>query len=339
MFSFFGNAGSILGLSVPLATLPELTIRLHFWLLLYFLFDVIGIIQSRQPLYYAALDCLLIVGLLLVHEWGHRVLARTVGGNHWEFILWPLGGMTTPQAPHRPWATFVANIGGIVFSLPVGLAALGMVLLLAGTPSGNAWRPGSILSGGAAPATFAGAALVMHLLNLTIMLSATIVAINLFPAYLFDGGNIWQAILWPKFGQHRAITITCMAGMILSALLFLLSLLALSLFGMIFWALIFSSCFNRRRALLAAGPGVVDEDEGYNYMDTGGETRPRRKIRKGWFRAAARRAAKDRAEQERIDTILAKVHEKGLHALTWWEKRALRKATERQRQQDLVERY
>ena len=44
------------------------------------------------------------------------------------------------------------------------------------------------------------------------------------------------------------------------------------------------------------------------------------------------------AEQAKIDTILAKVKERGLHSLTWWEKRALKKATERQRERDLANR-
>jgi hypothetical protein len=41
------------------------------------------------------------------------------------------------------------------------------------------------------------------------------------------------------------------------------------------------------------------------------------------------------AERDRIDAILAKVSAQGMHSLTWGEKRALRKATERQRKRDL----
>jgi hypothetical protein len=54
--------------------------------------------------------------------------------------------------------------------------------------------------------------------------------------------------------------------------------------------------------------------------------------------AAKKRAAAEQHEQAQIDAILAKVKEKGLHSLSWWEKRALKKATERQRQRDLAER-
>ena len=40
------------------------------------------------------------------------------------------------------------------------------------------------------------------------------------------------------------------------------------------------------------------------------------------------------SEQREIDAILAKVSAKGMQSLTFWEKRALHKATEHQRQRD-----
>lgn len=39
-------------------------------------------------------------------------------------------------------------------------------------------------------------------------------------------------------------------------------------------------------------------------------------------------------EQAEVDRILGKVHEKGIRSLSWFEKRTLRRATERQRQRD-----
>lgn len=44
---------------------------------------------------------------------------------------------------------------------------------------------------------------------------------------------------------------------------------------------------------------------------------------------------RDQQEQDLVDRILQKVHDHGMHSLTWAERRALRKATERQRQRDL----
>jgi hypothetical protein len=128
--------------------------------------------------------------------------------------------------------------------------------------------------------------------------------------------------------------------MILAVPFFFLSIWATDFFGMIVWFLIFSDSFNRRRMLAAAGPGVMDDDDGptYNYMDTETPTR-RKKVKKRWFNAARKKARAEQLEQAKIDAILAKVKEKGLHSLSWGEKRTLRKATERQRQRDLANRY
>jgi membrane associated rhomboid family serine protease len=58
----------------------------------------------------------------------------------------------------------------------------------------------------------------------------------------------------------------------------------------------------------------------------------RRQMRAVERRAALRTSRHLDLEQRRIDQILAKVSASGMHSLNWTEKRALRKATERQRQ-------
>ncbi|MEI8195765.1 MAG: site-2 protease family protein [Phycisphaerae bacterium] len=341
---FFGNPAGLLALSVPFGKFPGLTIRLHFWLLLNFVFVAISIIQGMLPLYFIPVNFALTLALLLVHEFGHRFWAQRVGGNHWEFVLWPLGGMTTPHCPRTPWATFVANAGGILFTLPLGLAAAAVALTLPHTHVvyGFSVDPFMPLLFAPAYAGSVGNPLVVlgyYVLSQTVIISAALVAINLFPAYWFDGGYIWQSILWPKLGHYRAISLTCIAGMVLSAVLFLLALHGQSLMGMVLWGIIFWTCLIRRRALVATGPGLFgDEEDSDNYMDIEARgSRHRKHLKKSWLRKASRKAALERAEQEKIDAILSKVHEKGLHSLTWWEKRTLKKATERQRQQDLAE--
>lgn len=54
--------------------------------------------------------------------------------------------------------------------------------------------------------------------------------------------------------------------------------------------------------------------------------------------ARAREAEQEseRDEQQTIDRILGKVHEKGMNSLSWSERRTLKRATERQRQADLA---
>jgi Zn-dependent protease len=322
-------------------TSSTLHIRLTFWFLLYcVLYSAIGDLQERAPLYYIPLDIGATLLALLFHEMGHAIFARAVGGNHWEWVIWPLGGMVAPTAPRRPWPTFVANIGGIVFSLLLAALALTCVWLVDRTAL-HFFRVMSLPAFAILPNYHmdAGILILLRVCDTMAMTSIVVTLFNFFPCYWFDGGYIWQSILWPFLGLYRAIMITCMAGMVLAVPLFFMSMYSLSFLGMVMWALVFSACFTKRRELKAAGPGIVpgEDDDSYNYMDTSTD-RPKRRGKKGWFKAAAKKAARERAEQAQIDAILAKVHDKGLHSLSWFEKRALKKATERQRQRDLAER-
>jgi hypothetical protein len=61
------------------------------------------------------------------------------------------------------------------------------------------------------------------------------------------------------------------------------------------------------------------------------------RFKRNWERRQARREVEsEREEQLTIDQILAKVHDKGMNSLSWSERRALKRATERQRQADLA---
>jgi hypothetical protein len=50
---------------------------------------------------------------------------------------------------------------------------------------------------------------------------------------------------------------------------------------------------------------------------------------------AVKLARQEREERERIDCILAKVSAHGMHSLSWWQRRKLKKATEHQRQRNI----
>jgi hypothetical protein len=336
--SYFANPANLLRWSLPLYRSSTLNIRVHFWFFVIAVFSVVDAVAGRIPFYYVPLDLALMLAAVLFHEFGHRVFSRRVGGDHSEWLLWPLGGMVPPTSPHDAWSTFVANIGGIAFSLPLGIAAYLGLRFIPGLSilshlGYSPFAPLVLIVGGASTAALT---LLAHCLSVVVTTCAAISAINLFPAFWFDGGPIWQAILWPKLGIWRATLITCFAGMILSIPFFGLALLGRDFMGMAVWFMIFADCFARRRMLVAAGPSSMEQEVTYNYMDTAD---PRRKqVKKRRVNAARKRARLEQAEQARIDAILDKVKERGLHSLTWGEKRALRKATARQRERDLARR-
>lgn len=344
MNEFLMNPGSILGASLPILRAPTLTIRLHFWFIIFIVFKLIFEVGGR-PFSLILLDIGLLLAVLFWHEFGHRVLARSVGGDHREWVLWPLGGMIPPYSSNRPKDMFWANVGGNLFTLPIAALALAAVWALTG---GNflfrlvpdPFQPFIMAVPPAAAVESAQPELLLYILSKLFMSASAIFVVNMFPAYWFDGGYIWQSLLTPRAGVYRAIRYTCMAGMVLSVPFAILSLMGRNIFGVIVWVLIFASCYQRYKMAGAAGPGVVEEEFGggtYDYMGHGDERPSKKKKRSGWWAKNARKKAmQDQAEQEKIDRILEKVKNHGLHSLTWWEKRTLRKATERQRQRDLV---
>jgi hypothetical protein len=87
-----------------------------------------------------------------------------------------------------------------------------------------------------------------------------------------------------------------------------------------------------RRSLLASG---YEADDGADYSAAYDIGPSRRSKPNNWFAARREKLARqEAAERVRIDAILSKVSAHGMHSLNWFEKRALRKATEHQRQRD-----
>jgi hypothetical protein len=163
---------------------------------------------------------------------------------------------------------------------------------------------------------------------------------NLLPIYPLDGGQLLQSILWPKFGYYKSMMFACITGMIGAVIAGALALVTLSVFLAFLAYSGFVTCLNMRRMLLAEGPWGFQEEDSVNYsaslFNTATETTPKhKKLNKRMIRKAQKREEAELAEQEHVDRILAKVSAHGMHSLTWFEKRSLRKATDRQRRRDL----
>jgi Zn-dependent protease len=328
---YLGNPAAFFNLSVPLGTWFGASIRLHFWLLLTILFAYMGGNIATQPLA-TTFACILTIASLLVHEFSHRIAAERVGGSYDHFLIWPPGGMTQPLTPGTPGAIFVAHGAGVLGSL---ILAIGSYLGLAAYHL----EPSPPVSFGTILASFNIWVIPANNLPLFVCwvlyyANAGLVCINLTPFYVFDGGYIWEAALTNWLGRHRATNVTCIAGMVVAVPFFLLSLYFRSLLGIIFWIFLFASAFNKRRELVASGGDEFESAIAMSAQDRGPS--PARRKRQRWpakdaIARAAREAAAERKEQEQIDSILAKVHARGMQSLTWMERRALKQATERQR--------
>jgi Zn-dependent protease len=161
---------------------------------------------------------LLTVGVLLgsvaLHELGHALAALRVGGKVDAIVLGPVGGLISPRVPDEPETKlFVALAGPIVHLLVAVLAAIALAL------AGNTQLLG-LLNPLATPEDLVepgGMGLVAA--KLTLWINWLLMLLNLLPAYPFDGGPIFRAMLWPALGRRTAGVVTARIAMGLAVVL------------------------------------------------------------------------------------------------------------------------
>ncbi len=332
--------------SVPLGRWFGIRVRVHaslLWVLGFRLFSA-GTVGWMEALSYS----ILLFAIILLHEFGHCLGSWMTGGQPQDLLLWPLGGLATTESRHAPWPRFVTVVCGPLVNV-ILLPILGTVFYLyyhQAPPMDPLfpWVGGSALMkfANAHPDAFAVYfSPVGKWLWWAYSINFSLLVFNLIPMYPLDGGKLLQISLWKLVGYGRSMRISCITGMVLAVLVGTVGLisgafmvLGIGMFG-------FYQCMMELRMLKETEvEGDVEPYDLSAAWDNPEKPRAaRRKGKKRWLRLARKRATKDQAEQAKIDLILVKVKEKGLHSLSWWEKRTLKKATERQRQQDLAERF
>lgn len=148
--------------------------------------------------------------IVLLHEFGHALACRSVGGQADRIILWPLGGIAFVRPPLRPGAVLWSIVAGPlvnVLLIPVTIFAY----LLVATDGANV-EGISQMSG---LEKVAGAVCIINL---------GILVFNLLPIYPLDGGQILQSLLWFVFGLGQSLRITTVIGMIFAAVGFVVAM-------------------------------------------------------------------------------------------------------------------
>jgi Zn-dependent protease len=134
--------------------------------------------------------------IVMVHEFGHALACRQVGGVANQIVLWPLGGVAYVDPPPRPGATLWSIAAGplvnvalipVLWSLGMGSRALG-------------WS--------AAMANFHAWLRAVWSINLGLLI------FNMLPIYPLDGGQIFRAVLWFVMGRARSLMVATVIGLL-----------------------------------------------------------------------------------------------------------------------------
>ncbi|MGA7339660.1 MAG: M50 family metallopeptidase [Terracidiphilus sp.] len=142
------------------------------------------------------LEYLSLFAIVLLHEFGHALACRQVGGTANRIVLWPLGGVAYVDPPQRPGATLWSIAAGPL----VNVALLPLLL-------GAYAAAGSLGWAQTQPDAY-------RFVSAVLMIDAGLLAFNILPVYPLDGGQILRALLWFPLGRGRSLAAATVIGFI-----------------------------------------------------------------------------------------------------------------------------
>ncbi len=192
--------------SIRLFQIAGITVFLHFSWFIVGAYEVTTMRGRYQSPVFAVYEYLALFALVLMHEFGHALACRQVGGQAEEIVLWPLGGIAFVSPPPRAGAMLWSIAAGPLVNLVI--APILEVVLLIARQSGLMYQT---------PDAY-------RLLTYIRWINTALLVFNLLPVYPLDGGQILRALLWFPLGRIRSLRIATAIGLVGGAALALYAL-------------------------------------------------------------------------------------------------------------------
>jgi Zn-dependent protease len=165
-------------------------------------FLLVLFIRSPWPGIPAPLFWISVFGCVVLHEFGHALMARRFGIGTENITLYPIGGVARlRRLPRAPGAELLIALAGpaVNFAIVGTLMALGFLGL------------GPIL-------TATGLEFLASFLEMLWSVNLILGLFNLIPAFPMDGGRVLRALLSGWLGRAQATTIAAGLGRLLAVL-------------------------------------------------------------------------------------------------------------------------
>jgi len=146
--------------------------------------------------FWSFLECVALFVIVLLHEFGHALACRQVGGQANLIVLWPLGGVAYVAPPPRPGPTLWSIAAGPLVNVAL-LPILGIIWVLAHSAGLAEAAPNAY--------TF---------VQMVFVINCVLLVFNMLPIYPLDGGQILQSLLWFVFGRAQSLMIATVVGFI-----------------------------------------------------------------------------------------------------------------------------
>lgn len=329
--------------SFPIGRLFGAAIRVHVILpvvLLGLYLKALKDLESVPEIAWSA-AAVLAVGLvsILMHEFGHVFAARSVGGDSDEIVMWPLGGLAYCDLPPQPRAHFLTALAGPLVNLMLCVLSAAYLVGRMALPPLN---------------PFTSTPFDLHLLDWStgdaklmtwhLTLAGQIFWINwalfwfnLLPAWPLDGGRMLHAILWARGDQREATGTTAYLGF---GVMLILCVVAIYRESVLLLALAIFIYVNCRQQIVQAEGGEEGTSEfGASLrgdQDSAAARRPKLSFLQRWRQKRAaelahREQEQRETEERRMDELLEKVQQNGIHSLTEEERRFMNRVSTRYR--------
>jgi Zn-dependent protease/CBS domain-containing protein len=192
-------------------------VKVHWTFLLLLAFFGFTAYQNSGSFASALVTVGIIVALfvcVLLHEYGHSLVAQRLGIEIGEITLLPIGGLARLKSlPEKPWDEVKIAIAGPLVNVVLAPFFFAVALLLGGSLT----TPPDILGG------VQSAAQVFVYLG---FINVALVVFNLIPAFPMDGGRVLRGLLATRLGPVRATDISSAVGQFFAAAFFLIGLLS-----------------------------------------------------------------------------------------------------------------
>jgi len=194
--------------SLHLVRLAGIDVYLHWSWFLVAMYEIGDRAHTYSAIEWNVLEYLALFLIVLLHEFGHALACRQVGGTANRIVLWPLGGVAYVSPPPRPAATLWSIAAGPLVNVAL-LPVLGLLRVASGS---FGWA-----------LTMPNLDLMLHALWI---INLILLIFNLLPVYPLDGGQILRSLLWFGLGRARSLMAAVIFGFFGTA----------GLLGLAYWA-------------------------------------------------------------------------------------------------------
>jgi Zn-dependent protease len=182
--------------SLRLFRFAGIDLFLHWSWLLFAAYEVSSRSQEYSSVTWNVLEYLALFVIVMIHEFGHALACRSVGGSANQIVLWPLGGVAYVNPPPRPGATLWSIAAGPAVNVALIPVLYGLEIL-----SGSlGWAQ-----------TMPNFAAWLHAVQ---VINIVLLVFNILPIYPLDGGQILRSLLWFVMGRARSLMAVTVIGFI-----------------------------------------------------------------------------------------------------------------------------